>query len=349
MNAEFERLKELILTNHVVVRVVIAEAKGSTPRDQGTSMLVWLNRTGKVASFESIGGGYLEDKAIEIALLSINQLYSKIHLQSFILGVELDQCCGGTVQLIWERFESIADIDWLFQARSLTASYQKILNLKTGKNLLSLQNLPKGKSTLDGLVDFSDASFFYESIKPPSPELWLFGAGHVAKYLLKNLPDLDFRVKCLDTRESILGQSIDEYELEYPQVDFYFQEKIEDLIPSAPKDSYFLVMTHSHQLDLMICQKILQKESFAFLGLIGSKTKAARFSKRLLDTGLDPEVVSRLTSPIGKKYQYSKSPAVIAVEILSELLQLRENQREHAQEKSFQSLNKNSEEACPRN
>ncbi len=343
MNSEFERIKQLILTNQAVVRVVIAEAKGSTPRDQGTSMLVWLNRSGKVETFESIGGGYLEEKAIEIALLSINQLYAKIHLQSFILGVELDQCCGGTVQLIWERYESIADIDWLFEAHSATGSYQKILNLKTGKNQLSLQSTSKVKNALDGLVDLPHATFFYETLLQSSPELWLFGAGHVAKNLLKNLPDLNFRVKCLDTRELILGKSVNDYELEYPLVDFHFQSNLLELIPTAPIGSYFLVMTHSHQLDFLICQKILQNDSFEFLGLIGSKTKSARFSKRLLDTGLDKELVQRLNCPIGKKYEFSKSPAIIAVEIMSKLLDVQENQRKMLKPKSFESYDSASE------
>ncbi len=339
MTKEFERIKQLILTNHKVVRVVIAEAKGSTPRDQGSSMLVWFNRVGKVETFDSIGGGFLEEKAIEIALLSINQLYEKIYLQSFILGVELDQCCGGTVQLIWERFESIADIDWLFQTRSLSNPYQKVLNVKTGKNQLLVQDSNLTNRVLKGLIDFPQATFFYETVQYPSPELWLFGAGHVATHLIKNLPDLNFQVRCFDTRELILGKSEIDYELEYPQVNFNFQTDFLNLISLAPIGSYFLVMTHSHQLDFLICQKVLEKNSFRFLGLIGSKTKSARFKKRLLDTGLDEQVVKGLTCPIGKKYHFSKNPAVIAIEIMSMLLEVQENQYLLARESApYQSL-----------
>jgi xanthine dehydrogenase accessory factor len=326
MNSAFEQIKQLILSNQVVVRVVIAEAKGSTPRDQGTSMLVWVNRAGKVETFDSIGGGYLEEKAIEIALLSIHQLYTKIHLQSFILGVELDQCCGGTVQLIWERFESIADIDWLFQTRSLSESYQKVLNLKTGKNQLLVQNSNLINRVLHGLIEFPQGTFLYETVKHPTPELWLFGAGHVATHLLKNLPALNFQVRCFDSRELILGKSVNDYQLEYPDVIFDFQPEFLELINSAPIGSYFLVMTHSHQLDFLICQKILRNDSFGFLGLIGSKTKSARFKKRLLETGLSKQVVNSLMCPIGNKYQFSKSPAVIAIEIMAKLLELQENQ-----------------------
>jgi xanthine dehydrogenase accessory factor len=142
-------------------------------------------------------------------------------------------------------------------------------------------------------------------------------------------------VKCFDTRDSILGKSIHDYELDHPLVNFYFKENLLDCIPTAPKESYFLVMTHSHQLDFLICQKILQNNSFEFLGLIGSKTKSARFTKRLLDSGLDKEVVNRLICPIGKKYQFSKSPAVIAIEIISKLLEVQENQNMRMNPQNF--------------
>jgi xanthine dehydrogenase accessory factor len=46
---------------------------------------------------------------------------------------------------------------------------------------------------------------------PRNPELWLFGAGHVARQLLKFLPDLNFEVRCFETRENVLGKNADDY------------------------------------------------------------------------------------------------------------------------------------------
>ena len=57
-------------------------------------------------------------------------------------------------------------------------------------------------------------------------------------------------------------------------------------VDEAPPDTIFLVMTHSHPLDEAICEAVLRREDFAYLGLIGSATKRARFVKRLGEAGI---------------------------------------------------------------
>ena len=59
-------------------------------------------------------------------------------------------------------------------------------------------------------------------------------------------------------------------------------------VDEAPPDTVFLVMTHSHPLDEAICEAILRRGDFAYLGLIGSATKRARFVKRLGEAGIPP-------------------------------------------------------------
>ena len=57
-------------------------------------------------------------------------------------------------------------------------------------------------------------------------------------------------------------------------------------VDEAPPGTIFLVMTHSHPLDEAICEAILRRGDFAYLGLIGSATKRARFVKRLGEAGI---------------------------------------------------------------
>ena len=59
-------------------------------------------------------------------------------------------------------------------------------------------------------------------------------------------------------------------------------------VDEAPPDTIFLVMTHSHPLDEAICEAMLRRDDFAYLGLIGSATKRARFVKRLGEAGIPP-------------------------------------------------------------
>ncbi|QLQ32295.1 MAG: XdhC family protein [Candidatus Thiothrix singaporensis] len=84
-----------------------------------------------------------------------------------------------------------------------------------------------------------------------------------------------------------------------------------------------LVMTHDHALDLAICDAVLRRDRFRFLGLIGSQTKLAKFRKHLLDSGHSSEQLERITSPIGIPQIRSKQPERIALAAAAQLLAYR--------------------------
>ncbi len=67
----------------------------------------------------------------------------------------------------------------------------------------------------------------------------------------------------------------------------------------------------------------LRRSPTAFVGLIGSATKRARFHRKLENDAIPPEARSRLTSPIGVAGVTGKEPDVIAIATLAQLLQLR--------------------------
>ena len=79
-------------------------------------------------------------------------------------------------------------------------------------------------------------------------------------------------------------------------------------------------MTHSHQLDLEICEGVLRRGDFAYLGLIGSVTTRARFVRRLRIKGVTREAVDRLICPIGIPGISGKHPAEIAASVSAQLL-----------------------------
>jgi xanthine dehydrogenase accessory factor len=81
-------------------------------------------------------------------------------------------------------------------------------------------------------------------------------------------------------------------------------------------------MTYSHPLDLAICHAILKSGHSGFLGLIGSATKQARFTKRLRELGHDKKAIAHLTCPIGITGLPGKEPATIAVSVAAQLLQI---------------------------
>jgi xanthine dehydrogenase accessory factor len=82
-------------------------------------------------------------------------------------------------------------------------------------------------------------------------------------------------------------------------------------------------MTHSHALDLALCDAALRRDDLPSIGVIGSKTKRARFVSQLHKGGLSVEQVARLACPIGLPGLGSKEPAVIAAGIVVQLLRER--------------------------
>ena len=90
------------------VVVTLDSIIGSAPREVGCRMIVTSDKT-----FGSIGGGNLEFKATAHAqgLLAKDNMPGQVH-QPFALGPALNQCCGGSVNLLFECCEADAP-DWL--------------------------------------------------------------------------------------------------------------------------------------------------------------------------------------------------------------------------------------------
>ena len=76
--------------------------------------------------------------------------------------------------------------------------------------------------------------------------------------------------------------------------------KNDRIIAQARPGTFFLIMTHSHSLDLELCGHILKRGDFEYLGLIGSKTKRERFEKRLRQNG--PGTEGHHTSHLSDRY-----------------------------------------------
>jgi xanthine dehydrogenase accessory factor len=153
----------------------------------------------------------------------------------------------------------------------------------------------------------------------PRFELQLHGAGHVGRAIVKLLADIDCRVTWVDQRESEFPP--DRSDLP-PHIQIVTSDAPEADVADAAPGSVYLVLTHSHDLDLRITEAILRRGDFAWLGLIGSATKRARFMRRFEQRGIGPEQLDRLTCPIGLPGIDGKEPTVIAVAVVAQLLGL---------------------------
>ena len=154
------------------------------------------------------------------------------------------------------------------------------------------------------------------------PVLWLYGAGHVGQALIRVVSDLPCEITWVDSREQLLPGDLPEniHTLNIPEP--------VNSVAAAPANACHLVMTHDHALDYTLCRAILNRGEFAWLGLIGSSSKGAKFRSRLLRDGVAPDTIARLVSPIGVGAVESKLPAAIAIGVAAQLLQVFESAAE---------------------
>jgi xanthine dehydrogenase accessory factor len=143
----------------------------------------------------------------------------------------------------------------------------------------------------------------------------VFGAGHVGRALVLALAPLPFRLKWFDARPNAFPPVV------AGQVDVIAEDGLRALALATPGSLGF-IMTHSHSLDLELVHASLRNSDMAYVGVIGSTTKRARFENRLRDFGVDSGRVDALLCPIGVAGVASKHPAAIAASVVAQILQL---------------------------
>jgi xanthine dehydrogenase accessory factor len=156
----------------------------------------------------------------------------------------------------------------------------------------------------------------FEVLRPPRLHVALFGAGHVGKALVKLLADLPCRVSWIDSRPEALPANLPR------NVTPIRTAEPARAVAALPPGCLVMVMTHDHKLDFDIVTAALQRADFTGVGLIGSETKRVRFASRLARAGIARSAVERLICPIGLPDIAGKEPAVVAVSVAAQILQL---------------------------
>ena len=227
---------------HVLISVIATS--GSTPRGVDAKMVVTRNHI-----TDSIGGGKLEHHATNLAREMLESLSTR-KIQHMPLAVSADQCCGGSMTLLFEKFS-------------------------------------------------------------PASHVSLFGGGNVATNVAQLLHACSVPVNWFDSRPEFQRQ--EEFGCCEPLPEPFRLEPIR-------QGSQVLVMTHSHTLDFEILKMVIQRVDLDFIGLIGSRTKWERFKLRFIEHGIEPQVLTRITCPLGERQLDNKSPMAIGVSIVEQLL-----------------------------
>lgn len=145
------------------------------------------------------------------------------------------------------------------------------------------------------------------------PQVLIFGAGHTGKALARALALLPLAVSLIDDREDVfegVPDSVACLRLDDPEA----------ALAAAPPRSAFVVLSHSHALDYRLTETALLRGDAAYVGMIGSATKRARFAASFRRRHPGSEALAGLTCPIGGSDVHDKRPEVIAALTSAELV-----------------------------
>ena len=300
MHTPGAHLISLLDRNEPCVWVCVSDAKGSVPRERGAMMVVTSERASG-----TIGGGHLELKAIEFARELIALKKTTATRRHFPLGPALGQCCGGNV-----------DVAFLPVCESDRA------------DLMQLQMIEQhgGRYVIERVLDTGAQLLLPLDFAPW--HIWVFGAGHVGQAIVQVLATLPCQVRWIDGRDAVFPQNLPEnvrvIETDDPAAE----------VCAIPALADVLVLTHSHALDLDICLELIKRDDLAYIGLIGSETKATTFRRRFEQRGYAGAELARIICPIGQTQLKSKHPGVIAVGVAADLIERRQTFRGKLNERS---------------
>lgn len=186
--------------------------------------------------------------------------------------------------------------------------------LLAGEQVQRVEHVPLAASV--GQCCGGSVSVLFECITEHRLPIDIYGAGHVAHALIPLLTTLPVHVRWIDSRIDLFPENVPN------NVKIVVDEFPEDQVLKAKKGCAYFVLTHNHQLDFTLCERILKRDDRSFFGLIGSQTKAKRFRMRLAHKNVPDELIETITCPVGLPSIQGKRPMEVALSIAGQITQL---------------------------
>jgi xanthine dehydrogenase accessory factor len=146
------------------------------------------------------------------------------------------------------------------------------------------------------------------------PHVYVMGAGHVGRALSLQLQHLPVRCVLIDSRVDELAKCSADVETRLSAIP-------EEDIKSAPRGSAYVILTHDHALDFILCGAALDRHDAKYVGMIGSKTKRVKF-KKWYQVNYDNNLIRDFTCPIGNVKNQDKRPSIIASFVAAEVIDM---------------------------
>ena len=295
---------------HEVALVTVLKTWGSSPRPPGSLLVMREDGIHK----GSVSGGCVEEDLVQRYR---DRQLSDDYPTRVVYGVDRADAsrfglpCGGRLELLVEKTINIKEIENLLHAYYMHKLIARRVELQTGR------------VTLEAAVaeqDFEYTERYVRKVLGPQWHILLIGAGHLSHYVSQVALLLGYRVTVCDPRD------------EYAQNWKVEGTELTTLMPDDAVRQYaqhpcsiVVALTHDPKLDDMALLDALDSPAF-YIGAIGSKRNCELRRQRLSELGLSPEQIKRLHAPVGIPIG-SHTPAEIAVSILAEITQQRNEQQ----------------------
>lgn len=228
--------------------------------------------------------------------------------------VTKDGLFGGTIGGGKVEFKALNEAKAMLENNSISTTFVE-WNLKKDVGM-----------TCGGIV-----RLYFEAYHSKPWKIAIFGAGHVANALIPHLLLLDCQIQCIDPRQVWLDKLPHSHKLSLIHTDD-MASKVKQLDPQT----FVLLMTMGHSTDLPILLEILRNKQFPYLGVIGSKAKAARIKKDIEEAGLPNSCKEAFYCPIGLDLG-NNHPHEIAISVAAQLIQERDRLHSRCNTKGIES------------
>ena len=170
--------------------------------------------------------------------------------------------------------------------------------------------------TSSGILKSAGQRIFVERFGA-APQLVVCGGGHVGASVVRLAKLLGLPVTALEDRPEFAE------ELRQAGADAVLCLPFAEGLAQIPggQETYFVVVTRAHSCDIACLRSILQKPA-AYVGMMGSRGRAALVRRQLLEAGLDNQRINALCAPIGLAIG-AQTAAEIALSILAQIVQVK--------------------------
>ncbi|NVK51355.1 MAG: XdhC family protein [Flavobacteriaceae bacterium] len=306
----WQQLLAKLQENKNVYLLTVIQNSGSSPGRKGFKMLVAEDDF----IFGSVGGGVMEFALVEEAkhLLS-NQQEQIIYKKQIHKGSGKDgsgMICSGEQTVVFHPLNTnhITLVSKIVNC--LKNSQQKTIHFSpTGISFNKNNIQEKYQATIH-----SETNWLFQEQIGFKETIYIVGGGHVGLAVSKLFRQLNFYVVVFDNRENLNTFNKNTFAHQKHVIDY---NEIENHIIQG-NNSYITIMTNKYTDDKLVLSKLI-KNSYKYIGVLGSKAKLKTMWNVLLREGITQQELELVFAPIGIPIK-SETPEEIAVSIAAEII-----------------------------